>query len=60
VNGRSDRFIDAMVLWGDAATAKDKLRAHFTAGATHVRIQPVHNDGDFAARDRILAALADA
>jgi probable F420-dependent oxidoreductase len=58
-NGGSDRFIDAMVLWGDAATVKRGLRAHFDAGATHVCLQPVHEDGDFAARDRIVAALAD-
>lgn len=59
-NGGSDRFIDAMVLWGDAAAVKTKLRAHFDAGATHVCIQPVHADGDFAGRDRMLQALADA
>ena len=35
------------------------LRAHFAAGATHVCLQPVHADGDFAARDRMLAALVD-
>jgi probable F420-dependent oxidoreductase len=58
-NGGSDRFIDAMVLWGDAATVKEKLRAHFAAGATHVCIQPVHAADDFAARDQILTALAD-
>ena len=58
-DGGSDRFIDAMVLWGDAATVKKGLRAHFEAGATHVCLQPVHDDGDFAARDRMLAALAD-
>ncbi|MDP3159242.1 MAG: TIGR03620 family F420-dependent LLM class oxidoreductase [Reyranella sp.] len=58
-DGGSDRFIDAMVLWGDADTIKKGLRAHFTAGATHVCLQPVHDDGDFAARDRMLAALAD-
>ncbi len=57
--GGSDRFIDAMVLWGDAETVKRGLRAHFAAGATHVCLQPVHADGDFAARDRMLAALAD-
>ena len=55
----SDRFIDAMVLWGDAATVKKGLRAHFDAGATHVCLQPVHADGDFTARDRMLEALAD-
>jgi probable F420-dependent oxidoreductase len=58
-DGGSDRFIDAMVLWGDAAAVKKGLRAHFEAGATHVCLQPVHTDGDFAARDRMLAALAD-
>jgi probable F420-dependent oxidoreductase len=57
--GGSDKFIDAMCLWGDAATVKKGLRAHFDAGATHVCLQPVHADGDFAARDRMLAALAD-
>jgi probable F420-dependent oxidoreductase len=58
-DGGSDRFIDAMCLWGDAATVKRGLRAHFDAGATHVCLQPVHADGDFAARDKMLAALAD-
>src|SRR5689334_18364753 len=58
-DGGSDAFIDAMVLWGDADTIKRGLRAHFTAGATHVCLQPVHADGDFAARDRMLAELAD-
>ena len=58
-NGGSDGFIDAMVLWGDADKVKQGLRAHFDAGATHVAIQPVHADGDVAARDAMLAALAD-
>ncbi len=58
-NGGSDKFIDAMCLWGDANTIKKGLRAHFEAGATHVCLQPVHDEGDFAARDRIVAALAD-
>ncbi len=58
-NGGSDRFIDAMCLWGDADRVKYGLRAHFTAGATHVCVQPVHDEGDVAARDRMLKALAD-
>lgn len=58
-NGGSDHFIDAMVLWGDVATVKKGLRAHFDAGATHVCLQPVHDDGDFVQRDRIIVALAD-
>jgi probable F420-dependent oxidoreductase len=58
-NGGSDRFIDAMCLWGDADTVKRGLRAHFTAGATHVCVQPVHDEGDFAGRDRMLKVLSD-
>lgn len=58
-DGGSDTFIDAMCLWGDANTVKKGLRAHFDAGATHVCLQPVHADGDFAHRDKMLAALAD-
>jgi probable F420-dependent oxidoreductase len=58
-DGGSDRFIDAMVLWGDADAVRRGLREHFAAGATHVCLQPVHADGDFAARDRMLTALAD-
>jgi len=58
-NGGSDRFIDAMVLWGGKAKVQEGLRAHFSAGATQVCIQPVHEDGDVATRDRILTELAD-
>jgi probable F420-dependent oxidoreductase len=58
-NGGSADFIDQMCLWGTAEQVKAKLREHFAAGATHVAIQPVHDDGDIAARDRILTALAD-
>ena len=55
----TDRFIDGMVVSGDAAAIKAKLATHFAAGATHVCIQPVHAKGDIAARDAMLAALAD-
>ena len=43
----------------DSAAIKKGLRAHFDAGATHVCLQPVHADGDFAARDRMIEVLAD-
>ena len=58
-NGGSDKFIDAMCLWGDADTVRRSLRRHFEAGATHVCLQPVHEDGNFAARDKIIETLAD-
>ncbi len=58
-DGGSDRFIDAMVLHGDAATIKAGLRAHFAAGATHVCLQPVHAAEDWGHRDLMVRALAD-
>ena len=58
-DGGSDRFIDAMVLSGDADAVKRGLRAHFEAGATHVCLQPVTEDGDTRHRDAMLEALAD-
>jgi probable F420-dependent oxidoreductase len=58
-DGGSDRFIDAMVLWGDPATIASGLRAHLAAGATQVCIQPIHANADIETRDRILTALAD-
>ncbi len=58
-DGGSDRFLDAMVLWGDAPTIARGLRAHLEAGATQVCIQPIHAEEDMAARDRTLTALAN-
>ena len=58
-DGGSDRFIDALVLSGDAEAVKRGLRAHFEAGATHVCLQPVTEDGDTRHRDAMLEALAD-
>jgi probable F420-dependent oxidoreductase len=58
-DGGSDRFIDAMVLWGEAATISHGLRAHLEAGADQVCVQPVHADGELNARDRTLTALAN-
>jgi probable F420-dependent oxidoreductase len=57
--GGSDRFLDAMVLRGDATTIARGLRAHFEAGATQVCIQPIHAEQDMEARDRTLTALAN-
>ena len=57
--GGSDRFVDAMVLWGDAATIARGLKAHLEAGADQVCIQPVHAERDRDGRDRTLRALVD-
>ena len=48
-----------VLLVEDHEVVREGLRAHFAAGATHVCIQPVHEDGDTAARDRILTELAN-
>jgi len=39
--GGSDRLIDAVIPWGDAATLAAALRAHHDAGADHVCIQVI-------------------
>ena len=58
-SGGSDAFIDAMVLWGDAAKVKAGLQAHFAAGATQVAIHPVHAAGDAKGRDAVLEVLRE-
>lgn len=35
----SDRLIDALIAWGDAAAIAERVRAHLDAGADHVCIQ---------------------
>ncbi|MGY9056244.1 MAG: TIGR03620 family F420-dependent LLM class oxidoreductase [Alphaproteobacteria bacterium] len=54
----SNRFMDAMVVWGDEAAIHARMKEHFDAGATTVVMQPVHVEGDTAARDRALEAMA--
>jgi len=43
--GGSDRFLDAMVAWGSETAIRQRIQAHFDAGASHVCIQPLHPDG---------------
>ena len=43
--GGSDRFLDAMVAWGNEAVIRQRIQAHFDAGASHVCIQPLDPDG---------------
>lgn len=54
----SDRFMDAMVVWGDEAAIHARMKEHFDAGATTVVMQPLHADGDTDARTRGLEAVA--
>jgi len=56
--GGSDRFLDAMVVWGSQQTIEQRVQEHYDAGATHVCIQPVHPAGDLDAAIRVLETLA--
>jgi len=39
--GGSDRLIEAVIPWGDAATVAERVRAHLDAGADHVCVQAI-------------------
>lgn len=40
-SGPSDRFLDAMVAWGDVSSLRQRIDQHYRAGADHVCIQVV-------------------
>jgi len=54
----SDRFLDAMVVWGTEAAIRARLQAHFDAGADHVAIQPFDPAGGAAPDWNALATFA--
>jgi probable F420-dependent oxidoreductase len=57
-DGGSDRFLDAMVAWGDVSVLQQRIQAHFDAGASHVCIQALRADGQPMPDWQALAALA--
>ena len=58
--GGSDRLVDAMIAWGDAAGIRRRIDEHWAAGADHVCIQALNPDEATPALpdERLLAALA--
>ena len=58
--GGSDRLVDAMIAWGDAASIRRRIDEHWAAGADHVCIQALNPDEATpgAPDERLLAALA--
>src|SRR5262249_21891905 len=57
--GGSERFVDAMVAWGNEDAIRARIRQHWDAGADHVCIQPITSQGSRQlADDRILDLLA--
>jgi len=59
--GGSDRFLDAMVAWGDEDAIRRRVQQHWDAGADHVCIQPIGPQGSRgAANEQVLDLLAPA
>ena len=57
--GGSDRLVDAIVAWGDAAAIAQRVRAHRAAGADHVCLQVLSEEKAFPRKEyrEISAAL---
>lgn len=59
IDAMSDRFVDALIAWGDVDAIEARLAEHADAGATHICIQPLDPaTGVGAVPDEALAALA--
>jgi probable F420-dependent oxidoreductase len=56
--GGSDRFVDAIVAWGDETKIRQRIREHWEAGADHVCIQPISPAGGREIDERVLELLA--
>ena len=54
----SDRLVDAIVAWGTEDQIRERIQAHWDAGADHVCIQPLRSDGKPGPDTRALEALA--
>ena len=57
-DGGSDRLVDAIVAWGDEAALRERIEAHFRAGADHVCIQPLNPSGEAVPHLEVLERLA--
>ncbi len=55
--GGSNRFLDAMVAWGDERAIRDRIGQHWDAGADHVCIQSIAPQGSGRAADEGLLEL---
>ena len=59
--GGSDRFLDAMVAWGDEDAIRARIQQHWNAGADHVCIQSITTQaGRQTGDERLLELLAPA
>ena len=60
IDQRDNRFVDAVVAWGDADTLRRRLQDHFDAGADHVCIQALPTSKGSSVDMDCLEALAPA
>lgn len=56
--GGSDRFVDAIVAWGDESAIRTRIQEHWDAGADHVCIQPIGARDAGELDERVLELLA--
>jgi probable F420-dependent oxidoreductase len=56
-DGCSDRLVDAIVAWGSEDKIRQRVDAHFKAGATHVCLQAIRVDGQPGPDMRALEVL---
>ena len=57
-DGGSERFLDAMVAWGDARAIRTRVQQHLDAGASHVCIQPLDPEGQRRPDPEAMVVLA--
>lgn len=58
IEHRADRFLDAVLVWGDEDRVRAGVQAHYDAGATHVCVQPISTEGPRALDRKVLEVLA--
>ncbi len=59
-DGGSDRLLDALFAWGDERAIRERIQAHWDAGADHVCIQTIRPDGEQGPDTDLLELLAPA
>lgn len=57
-DGGSDKLIDGIIAWGDIETIRERIQAHYDAGADHVCIQALRTDGQRKPDLNLLEKLA--
>lgn len=57
-NSGSDKLVDAIVAWGDEQALRDRIQAHWDAGANHVCIQAIKDEAQGGPDLALLELLA--